>query len=38
MTRQIFKHMLILITVALLVAFTAVLGILYSYFGVVQEG
>ena len=38
MTKQIFKHMQILITVALLVAFAAMLGILYSYFGVVQEG
>lgn len=38
MTKQIFKHMQILITVALLAAFAAVLGILYSYFGVVQEG
>ena len=38
MTKQIFKHMQILITIALVAAFAAVLGILYSYFGVVQEG
>ena len=38
MTKQIFKHMTILITVAVLAAFAAVLGVLYNYFGVIQTG
>lgn len=36
MTKQIFKHMLILITIAVIASFAAVLGILYNYFGVIQ--